>query len=381
LPFDSSATLDIERANYDADVKVSMPLKRRFKHVKMTREVKSIEDLLGSLSDRRISSAIWFRGASKECYKPLPSIGYPHSYASIEKHLDWIEERNILHRFRRRVYQHLGRVLNSWEALFLARHYLLPTRILDWTANPLVALWFACSADSDESATVWGITRTKVEEHDLDTVELARRPEAESEGYGPLEIYTQYEIDDKAVEHIEKSLGNVEWLHPLDQQLRGDYQGGPKFFEKLKSVLGSRVLSDHRSLLLRAARAQYDSKDPERVRERTVPSEHDAIKILHPFYNSPRIIAQAGAFTFHSNPWIELPQFADHLFEVERLDIEGLFEWQIPPSRKNDMKITILKELEARGINRATLYPDLDGLSRGLVESILLNPEKEKSKA
>ncbi len=52
-----------------------------------------------------------------------------------------------------------------------------------------------------------------------------------------------------------------------------------------------------------------------------------------------------------------------------------------PPSKKNEIKIRILKELEARGVNRATLYPDLDGLSRELVESILLNPEKEKSKA
>jgi len=141
------------------------------------------------------------------------------------------------------------------------------------------------------------------------------------------------------------------------------------------------VLGAYRGLLLRAARAQFDSKDRERLKERTVPSDYDAIKILHPFHNSPRIIAQAGGFTFHSNPWIELPEYEGHLFEVERLDIDGLFEWQIPASKKNQIKIRILKELEARGINRATLYPDLDGLSRGLVESILLNPKKEYSKA
>jgi hypothetical protein len=70
-------------------------------------EVESVEGLLSSLgrlqNDQLISSATWFRGASK-CYRPLPTIGCPYSYASTEKHrLNWIDERNILHRFRRRV--------------------------------------------------------------------------------------------------------------------------------------------------------------------------------------------------------------------------------------------------------------------------------------
>jgi len=46
-------------------------------------------------------------------------------------------------------------ILNDWDRLSLAQHYGLPTRMLDWTLNHLVALWFALSRPLDADAAVW----------------------------------------------------------------------------------------------------------------------------------------------------------------------------------------------------------------------------------
>jgi hypothetical protein len=230
----------------------------------------------------------YFRGQGEAVRELMPSIGRKQSYAGRSVIFTPKEERSLLKRFRRYAYEYFKRVPTEWETLFLARHHGLPTRLLDWTSNPLVALYFAASHENDEAArsardtgerklevdgTVWAIARRQAKDDELDVF---------ADGPSPLDV--------------------------------------------------------------------------------------PGIRIVFPVNPSPRLTAQSGVFTLHGDPWTDLVKCAGKAYSRDQLDIDRLKRWTVPTQNK----AAIILDLERVAINSRTLFPDLDGLARGLWETEVL---------
>jgi len=239
--------------------------------------IESLMAIARRLSTVNRPGGIYFRGQADAEWGLRPSIGrldvrYGGRVLARYTHDD---ERNLLHRFRRHTYSHLNRLLNEWEALFLARHHFLPVRLLDWSSNPLVALYGACCETEflGRNASIWSIRRVVSEENDLN-------------------VFTT-------------------------------------------------------------------SLSPVKVK---------GLKILYPYYGSPRMAAQSAVFTIHEDPWRDMESYFPHGLPDEHFDVAELVRFEVPAS----VKRVCLDDLERLGINHRSLYPDLDGIAKGLWQTIVL---------
>ncbi len=195
---------------------------------------------------------------------------------------------------------------STFEHLVKMQHYFLPSRLLDITKNPLIALFFACNSEpnDDGEILIYDFDIEDVKYYDIDTVSvisnIARRP------------------SNFSIENI-KNLTKEE-------------------FNKEEEV----------QLLLHEIREEKPYFKP------VVQAKHlESVVCVKPKLDNPRIIKQEGAFLL----------FGINSNKYQCAKITGNKQVFIDSKRlvvTKENKAKILKQLESLGIMKSTIYPEIE---------------------
>jgi FRG domain-containing protein len=283
--------------------------------------IESFEEYLSTVRQELPKSRIYFRGQSKLInagFALTPSIGRYKEFGKLTLFERDEKERAVLGVFANHLVtyvQHLPR--NDWESLAIAQHHGLPTRFMDWTTNPLVALYFAARAtmlDDGGSAldsAVYVLTSDPLRYSDLALAkdeaikpipDSATTPAPAPTGYEDFDLVT--DEDDEIVDiSIDLSKVILEEA-PFERERRSPFQS--------PFVISENVMYD-------------------------------------PPHVSPRIRAQDGVLMACHRP-------------MEPLEDKDYLEIII----KHDAHDDIRRRLDQYGVFDKQLFPELDGIAKWL---------------
>lgn len=153
-----------------------------------------------------------YRGHGRKDYKLLPGVLRTKNLPTGELVTEYSKmEYNILNDFISEACRFIQNVSDedtlSW--LEIAQHFGTPTRLLDFTENPLVALYFACCEAKQEEACVWIIDKVGYfkELHHIKTAVLEMESRARIQDI----LYTQIIARDANV--MSNDCGDYPWIY------------------------------------------------------------------------------------------------------------------------------------------------------------------------
>jgi len=261
--------------------------------------VKSINDYLSAIDKIPLvsGSVFYFRGHASYHYKMIPGI---------YRRPELINNENVIYNeLLIRCPDDFSHAHTTFESLVKMQHYSLPTRLLDLTANPLVALYFACTGfevdEDDGEVRVLTIAKNETKYSDSDTVTMLSNLAKQKRNFT-----TDFLGD-------EESKDLIRFLDDVKKEK-------PYFINRLEE------------------------------------GSLKSVVCVKPKLNNARIIRQDGAFLIfgingNKSNCAEIPQEYYPPKETKRILVD------------NKSKERILAQLEKFGVSEATIYPEIDKVS------------------
>ncbi len=275
------------------------------KPVKKITSVSALIEALEGLPKPK-DSVYYFRGHTNHRYELKPSIYRETEWKSNEDRL-----------FREMVLRcpdEFRALPTTFEKLVKMQHYSFPTRLLDLTGNPLVALYFAClphrkaGRSPNGELKVFSVPKDEIKYFDSDTVSII----ANLARLGANFSLAGMDTSDKVKFNKEPEIGKL--LHQIRQEKSG-------------------------------------------FRDEIEPGDLESVVLVKAKLDNPRIIRQDGTFFL----------FGIKVQKMECAEIPGKYDVLrerliIPAGYKADL----LKELDELATCEASLFPEIDKVARYL---------------
>ncbi|WP_174868259.1 FRG domain-containing protein [Pectobacterium polaris] len=198
---------------------------------------------------------------------------------------------------------------SALDKLIRMQHFGLPTRLLDVTKNPLVALYFSLkeNPECNGDVIIFKVEKDKVKHHESDTISCLSN------------IYNLAELEKNKIREF--------FINNADEFINENLMSIDKF-------------NDHQEL---KRLVQFIRNEKPYFLNKIKPSDLFNLFFVSGKLSNPRIRAQSGCFIVFGDGAI---------FDDEKTNTEHII---VDKDKKND----ILNELNKIGVNKHSIFPDI----------------------